>query len=158
MRKRSCISPDMLCVHTRFFPWTAFRLFPLLSFLPSCSIFALRVRCKSKQPILAPYLSCGWTGSRWGRGSRKHPCFLRSFGVGGVSRKSSRSNGTRAGVVCGDAAHPRSCRREERTDADAYGSHVTSQEPAFPESPPTSGFSSQPWGWRGGGEKKNPTF
>lgn len=33
--------------------------------------------------------------------------------------------------------------------ADAYGSHVTSQEPAFPESPPTSVFSSQLWRWRG---------
>lgn len=32
--------------------------------------------------------------------------------------------------------------------AGAYGSHVTSQEPAFPESPPTSGFSSQPSGWK----------
>lgn len=30
----------------------------------------------------------------------------------------------------------------------AYGSHVTSQGPAFPENPPTSGFSSQPSGWK----------
>lgn len=32
--------------------------------------------------------------------------------------------------------------------AGAYGSHVASQELAFPENPPTSGFSSQPSGWK----------
>lgn len=43
-------------------------------------------------------------------------------------------------------AHPQHCQREERMGA--YGSHVTSQGPAFPERPPTSGFSSQPLGWK----------
>lgn len=80
MRKRSRISPDVLCMlPSQLFPLTASKLSPLLSFLPSCSIFALRVRFRSKQPILAPYLLCGWTRSRWGRGAQRQPCFLRTF-------------------------------------------------------------------------------
>lgn len=62
MRKRSCISPDVLCVLlSRLFTLTASKLSPVLSCLPSRSVFALRVVFRSKQTILAPYILWSWT-------------------------------------------------------------------------------------------------